>query len=41
VLEPGDHVFVCARREDQGTLHLLFGRMEENTGEDAVDGEEG
>jgi cell volume regulation protein A len=32
VLQPGDHVFVCARREDQGTLHLLFGRMEENVG---------
>jgi cell volume regulation protein A len=40
VLQPGDHVFVCARREDQGTVHLLFGRMEQNTGEETVGGEE-
>ena len=41
VLQPGDHVFVCARREDQGTLQLLFGRMEENRGEDPAEMEEG
>jgi cell volume regulation protein A len=35
VLQPGDHVFVCCRPEDHGTLQLLFGRLEQNVAEDA------
>jgi cell volume regulation protein A len=30
MLEPGDHVFVLARREDRPFIGLLFGREEEH-----------
>ncbi len=29
VLEPGDHAYVFARREDRGEILLMFGRPEE------------
>jgi cell volume regulation protein A len=39
VLQSGDHVFVCCRPEDHGTLQLLFGRLERNVPDEPEDGE--